>query len=186
MSICDFLLTFAKPILKKSSTMKKLIITGILGILVFSCKKQEKQEKNTVKKDTSEIANQPIDTLGAKNFCYMKVIGKDTIVANFDDNLGTITGKLMYKNHEKDSSKGNISGFRSGDTLKLTYEFTAEGTTSKRDIYFLQKDNSLFEGIGNQKDNAGQMIYENEKKISYPENQKLETANCEKINEILK
>ncbi|WP_312076777.1 hypothetical protein [Chryseobacterium sp.] len=166
--------------------MKKLLCTAILTCVIMSCEKKETPKNNTVKTDSTETETQPIDTLGAKTFCYMKVIGKDTIVANLDDNLGTITGKLMYKNNEKDSSKGDISGFRSGDTLKLTYEFASEGTTSKRDIYFLQKDNSLFEGIGDQKDNGGQMVYANEKKISYPEDQKMESVDCEKISKLLK
>lgn len=166
--------------------MKKLLCTTILTCVIMSCEKKETPKNNTVETDSTEAETQPIDTLGAKTFCYMKVIGKDTIVANLDDNLGTITGKLMYKNNEKDSSKGEISGYRSGDTLKLTYEFASEGTTSKRDIYFLQKDNSLFEGIGDQKDNGGQMVYANEKKISYPEEQKLESADCKKVNQILK
>lgn len=166
--------------------MKKLLCTAILSCVILSCEKKETPKNNTVETDSTETETQPIDTLGAKTFCYMKVIGKDTIVANLDDNLGTITGKLMYKNNEKDSSKGDISGFRSGDTLKLTYEFASEGTTSKRDIYFLQKDNSLSEGIGDQKDNGGQMVYANEKKISYPEDQKLESVDCEKISKLLK
>ncbi len=166
--------------------MKKLLSTAILACVIMSCDKKETPKNNTVKTDSTETSAQPIDTLGTKNFCYMKVVGKDTIVVNLDDNLGTITGKLMYKNHEKDSSKGDVSGFRSGDTLKLTYEFASEGTTSKRDIFFLQKDNSLFEGIGDQKDNGGQMVYANEKKISYPKDQKMESADCTKVSQILK
>lgn len=166
--------------------MKKLIFAGVLSIIALSCEKKETSKQNAVKTDSAETVAQPVDTLGTKTFCYMKVIGKDTVVASIDDNLGTLIGKLAYKNNEKDSSKGDVTGFRSGDTLKLTYEFASEGTTSKRDIYFLQKDNSLFEGIGDQKDNGGQMVYTNEKKISYPEDQKMESAECEKISRLLK
>lgn len=166
--------------------MKKLIFTGILSIVALSCEKKETPKQDPVKTDSAEIVSKQIDTLGSKTFCYMHVIGKDTVVASIDDNLGTLIGKLAYKNHEKDSSKGDVTGFRSGDTLKLTYEFASEGTTSKRDIFFLQKDNSLFEGIGDQKDNGGQMVYANEKKISYPEDQKLESVDCEKISRFLK
>lgn len=166
--------------------MKKLIFIGVLSIVALSCEKKETTKQNSVKTNSSEIADQPIDTLGNKTFCFMQVVGKDTVVASIDDNLGTLIGKLAYKNHEKDNSKGDVTGFRSGDTLKLTYEFVSEGTTSKRDIFFLQKDNSLFEGIGDQKDNGGQMVYVNEKKISYPEDQKMESVDCEKISKLLK
>ncbi|KQS92475.1 hypothetical protein [Chryseobacterium sp. Leaf394] len=166
--------------------MKKLIFASVLSVLALSCKKKETSKQDPVKTDSAETVQQPVDTLGTKTFCYMKVTGKDTVVASIDDNLGTLIGKLAYKNHEKDSSKGDVTGFRSGDTLKLTYEFASEGTTSKRDIFFLQKDNSLFEGLGDQKDNGGQMVYANEKKISYPEDQKLESVDCEKISKLLK
>ncbi|MBD8081554.1 hypothetical protein [Chryseobacterium caseinilyticum] len=166
--------------------MKKLIFASVLSVLALSCKKKETLKQDPVKTDSAETVKQPVDTLGTKTFCYMKVIGKDTVVASIDDNLGTLIGKLAYKNHEKDSSKGDVTGFRSGDTLKLTYEFASEGTISKRDIFFLQKDNSLFEGLGDQKDNGGQMVYANEKKISYPEDQKLESVDCEKISKLLK
>lgn len=71
-------------------------------------------------------------------------------------------------------------------SLKLSYEFVSEGTTTKRDILFLQKNNSLYEGIGELKDNGGQMVYTDEKKISYPENQKFEQADCNIVNKILK
>ena len=168
--------------------MKKLVYACILGAFIISCEKKESPIKISVTTDSlsSETVSKPIETLGAKSYCYIKIVGKDTIVASFNDNLGTITGKLAYKNNEKDSSKGEISGFKSGDTLKLNYEFASEGTTSKRDIFFIQKNNSLFEGIGELKDNGGQMIYANEKKISYPENQKFELADCNKVNQLLK
>lgn len=168
--------------------MKKLVFIGFLSLVIISCEKKESTKNEPIISDsiTTENVQQPIDTLGSKSFCFMKIIGKDTVAASFDDNLGTITGKLAYKNNEKDSSTGNISGFKSGDTLKMSYEFASEGTTSKRDIFFLQKNNSLYEGIGELKDNGGQMVYTDEKKISYPENQKFEQADCNAVNKILK
>ena len=168
--------------------MKKLVFIGFLSLVIISCEKKESPKNEPIISDsiTTENVQQPIDTLGSKSFCFMKVIGKDTVAVSFDDNLGTITGKLAYKNNEKDSSKGDISGFKSGDTLKLSYEFASEGTTSKRDIFFVQKNNSLYEGVGELKDNDGQMVYVNEKKISYPDNQKLQQADCNKVNQLLK
>lgn len=168
--------------------MKKLVFVGFLSLIIISCEKKESPKNEPIITDsiTTENVQQPIDTLGSKSFCFMKVIGKDTVAVSFDDNLGTITGKLAYKNNEKDSSKGDISGFKSGDTLKLSYEFASEGTTSKRDIFFVQKNNSLYEGVGELKDNDGQMVYVHEKKISYPDNQKLQQADCNKVNQLLK
>lgn len=166
--------------------MKKLILLGSLSVFLMNCNKKPDPVIPTVEPDSTAVVETVVDTLGAKSFCYMSVVANDTVFASIDDNLGTITGKLSYKNHEKDSSKGDVTGFKSGDTLKLTYEFESEGTKSKRDIFFIQKDNSLIEGLGEQKDDNGQMKYVNENKISYKGGNKLQAADCKIVTEALK
>lgn len=159
--------------------MKKLLILGTLSVFLMNCNK--KAEPIPQKADTDTVAIEKpaiVDTLGAKSFCYLGVMGKDSVFASIDDNLGTISGKLAYKNNEKDSSKGDIYGFKSGDTLKLTYEFEAEGSKSKRDIFFIQKDNTLMEGIGKYKEENGVSKYSNEKKITYTDGVRMETTDC--------
>lgn len=166
--------------------MKKYIVVGALSVLAMSCNKKNEKVKPIVTTDSLENPAEPVvDTLGARTFCYLGVTGKDSVFVSLDDNLGTFSGKMAYKNSEKDSSKGELFGFRSGDTLKLTYEFASEGTTSKRDIYFIQKDNVLTEGIGDQKDENGTMRYADEKKITYKDGQKLETADCKVVTKAL-
>lgn len=166
--------------------MKKYIVLGALSVLAMSCNKKNEKVKPIVTTDSLENPAEPVvDTLGARTFCYLGVTGKDSVFVSLDDNLGTFSGKMAYKNSEKDSSKGELFGFRSGDTLKLTYEFASEGTTSKRDIYFIQKDNVLTEGIGDQKDENGTMRYADEKKITYKDGQKLETADCKVVTKAL-
>lgn len=166
--------------------MKKLILIGAVSAVMINCNKKAEAPAPKVNTDTIAVEEPVIDTLGPKSFCYIGAVGKDSVFASIDDNLGTITGKLSYKNSEKDSSKGDVTGFKSGDTLKLTYEFTSEGKKSKRDIYFLQKDNALTEGIGDHKEEDGQSKYANEKKISYKEGQKLTAADCTTVNKAVK
>ncbi|KXH84368.1 hypothetical protein [Chryseobacterium kwangjuense] len=166
--------------------MKKLILLGSVSVLLINCNKKTETPAQKVETDTAAVTEPVIDTLGPKSFCYVGVTGKDSVFASIDDNLGTITGKLAYKNHEKDSSKGDVTGFKAGDTLKLTYEFQSEGTKSKRDIFFIQKDNILTEGIGDHKEEDGQSRYADEKKISYKDGQKLEPADCKLVAKALK
>ncbi|CAM2946804.1 hypothetical protein DRF59_16860 [Chryseobacterium flavum] len=166
--------------------MKKLILLSTVTAFLINCNKKTEAPVSKAETDTVAIAEPVIDTLGPKSFCYLGATGKDSVFASIDDNLGTITGKLAYKNNEKDSSTGDVTGFRSGDTLKLTYEFASEGKKSKRDIYFLQKDNTLTEGIGDHKEEDGQSKYADEKKISYKDGQKLNTADCNIVNKALK
>ncbi|WP_294277741.1 hypothetical protein [uncultured Chryseobacterium sp.] len=167
--------------------MRTLVLMGAIAVVAFSCSKKAEAPVPEEKPDSAAMAKETVvDTLGPKTFCYMGVTGKDTVFASIDDNLGTIIGKLRYKNAEKDSSKGDITGFKSGDTLKLTYEFAAEGTKSKSDIYFLQKGNTLTEGIGEHKTENGQMKYASDKKISYKDGQKLQAADCALVAKALK
>ncbi|MEJ5104335.1 hypothetical protein [Chryseobacterium sp. MYb328] len=166
--------------------MKKLILIVAVSAVMINCNKKTEAPAPKVNTDTIAVEEPVIDTLGPKSFCYVGVTGKDSVFASIDDNLGTITGKLSYKNSEKDSSKGDVTGFKSGDTLKLTYEFSSEGKKSKRDIYFLQKDNALTEGIGDHKEEDGQSKYADEKKISYKDGQKLSTADCKIVDKAVK
>lgn len=169
--------------------MKKYIFLGSLSLLLMNCNKKVDTNKTAADSDSltdTATTSTVIDTLGSKSFCYLGATGKDSVFVSIDDNLGTITGKMRYKNSEKDSSKGDLTGFKSGDTLKLTYEFASEGTTSKRDIFFIQKDGNLLEGIGIQKDENGEMKYADEKKIAYKDGQKLETADCAMVSKVLK
>lgn len=166
--------------------MKKLILLGAISVLMINCNKKTETQAPKIEKDTIAVAEPVVDTLGPKSYCYIGVTGKDSVFASIDDNLGTIIGKLTYKNSEKDSSKGDVTGFKSGDTLKLTYEFTSEGKKSKRDIYFLQQNNSLTEGIGDHKEEDGLSKYADEKKISYKDGQKLNTADCKVVAKALK
>ncbi len=167
--------------------MKKYILLGSLSLFLINCNKKVETTAPAANADSlTDTTATVVDTLGAKSYCFMGATGKDSVFVSIDDNLGTVTGKMAYKNSEKDSSTGELTGFRSGDTLKLTYEFASEGTTSKRDIFFLQKDGNLMEGIGNQKDENGQMKYADETKVAYKDGQKLETADCMMVAKALK
>lgn len=157
--------------------MKKMILLGSLSVFMMNCNK--KTEANSI---TTTKAK---DTLGVKSFCYMGITGKDTVYVSIDDNSGAISGKMLSKNSRKDGSKGEISGVRSGDTLKLMYTFSAEGRESKNDLYFLQTKDALLEGIGNRDIETGTK-YANDKKIKYGGGRNLKIADCNTIVKTLK
>lgn len=165
--------------------MKKLILLSSLSFFLMNCNKKKETQVQKAETDSAAMPETVVDTLGPKSFCYMEVTGKDTVFVTIDDNLGTVTGKMYNKFFEKDNSKGTLSGIKSGDTLKLTYEFAAEGKTGNtNDIYFLQKKDAIIEGIGERDSQTGTK-YANENKIKY-EGKGYQLADCKLVEKALK
>lgn len=160
--------------------MKKYLLVAIASITIISCVKNSSEKINTkTSASDSEIVlenAEPIESSTLQN-CYVGANGKDSVFITLDDNLGTITGKLRYKNFEKDSSDGEIMGTQNGDTLKLNYTFQSEGLTSEREIYFLKKKDQLIEGIGEHKTEGNKDIYSNPAKLTY-DSSILQSVNC--------
>ena len=160
--------------------MKNLILSALIILTAASCEKKstETVDTQTVTPDSITVpeSNEPVESSTLQS-CYMEVTGKDTLFVSLDDNLGTITGKMRYKNFEKDSSFGDVMGTQNGDTIKLNYTFEAEGTTSDREIYFLRKDGNLIEGIGEHKTEGNRDFYANPAQLKY-EGHTLKSVDC--------
>ena len=160
--------------------MKNLILSALIILTATSCEKKstETVDMQTTTPDSITVpeSNEPVESSTLQT-CYMEVTGKDTLFVSLDDNLGTITGKMRYKNFEKDSSFGDVMGTQNGDTIKLNYTFEAEGTTSDREIYFLRKDGNLIEGIGEHKTEGNRDFYANPAQLKY-EGHTLKSVDC--------
>lgn len=160
--------------------MKNFILSALIILTAASCEKKsiETVDLQTSAPDSTIVpeSNEPIESSTLQN-CYMEATGKDTLFISLDDNLGTITGKIRYKNFEKDSSFGDVMGTQNGDTLKLNYTFESEGTTSDREIYFLRKDGNLIEGIGEHKTEGSRDFYANTSQLKY-EGHTLKSIDC--------
>lgn len=160
--------------------MKKLIISALILVIASSCEKKSDELVTTDQSLDSMIivpeTNEPIESSTLQT-CYTEATDKDSVFVSLEDNLGTITGKMRYKNFEKDSSTGNVVGSQNGDTLKLMYTFEAEGKTSEREIYFLLKEGNIIEGIGDQKAEGNKSKYVNPGNLKY-EGNTLKQVDC--------
>jgi len=167
-------------IVLKILSMKKYIIAAFTIFSLVGCEKKitETADTKTTPPDSVVIPEnaEPLES-STQQTCFMEAVGKDSVFVSLDDNLGTITGKMRYKNFEKDSSSGDLMGTQNGDTLKLNYTFTSEGSTSEREIYFLKKDGNLIEGIGDHKTENRKDLYANPSKLKY-EGHSLKQADC--------
>lgn len=160
--------------------MKNVLLACLVIFAALSCEKKstETTDLETTAKDSVVVAetNEPVESSTLQS-CYVGVTGKDSVFISLEDNLGTYIGKMHYKNFEKDSSIGDISGTQNGDTLKLSYNFESEGMQSEREIYFLKKDGNLIEGIGDHKVEGDKDQYANPAKLKY-EGHTLKPVDC--------
>ncbi len=161
--------------------MKKLFFVLSSAAILFSCEKKETvSNAASSTQDSLKINESDIQIEAIPHTCYSEAIGKDSVFVMLDDNLGTITGKMYYKNFEKDSSYGDLNGISDGDTLKVDYVFQSEGSTSTREIWFLMKDGKLLEGIA-EYDETGEK-YKNTMDIKYQGGHQLSAVNCESFD----
>ncbi len=161
--------------------MKKLFFVLSSAAILFSCEKKETvSNAASSTQDSLKINESDIQIEAIPHTCYSEAIGKDSVFVMLDDNLGTITGKMYYKNFEKDSSYGDLNGISDGDTLKVDYVFQSEGSTSTREIWFLMKDGKLLEGIA-EYDETGEK-YKNTLDIKYQGGHQLSAVNCESFD----
>lgn len=164
--------------------MNKFCLAALAAVMIISCDKKSEEitvTAPTVDSVTVPETNEPMEPSTIQN-CYISVVGKDSVFVSLEDNLGTFIGKMRYKNFEKDSSTGEISGTQNGDTLKLNYVFEAEGSTSEREIYFLKKDGSLLEGIGDHITEGNTDRYANPSQLKY-EGHVLKPTDCKDFDQ---
>lgn len=125
----------------------------IFSLLAFSACNYS--DKKTVTEEPAVIENK----VKEKENCYAWYSNRDTIQMTIMVNGNQANGKLIYDFFEKDGSTGTFKGAFKGDTLYADYEFTSEGTTSVRQVAFLQKRSSMVEGYGDMQEQAGRMIF---------------------------
>lgn len=146
----------------------RISILVLLLIGIYSC---DSKSENRQEIDELETVNPEM----ASVHCYQFTNGKDSISLHYQLDGNEVKGWMNYDFFEKDGSIGEIEGEFGGDTLKLEYDFLAEGTFSEQEVYFLRKDGKLFRGFGEQKmDNDSVLIYTNTKSISFDDSTPLE------------
>ncbi len=166
--------------------MKTFILSVSVLAMALSCSKKTEAiaVKNTdstgVFSDTESVAD---STLSATSHCYILAKGNDTLFASIDDNLGTISGKLYYKNANKEHSYGEILGFSTDDTIKVDYSYHSNGAARVKEIWFLKKDNKLYEGTG--KYDASGEKYASGKSVTFDTENYLKSEDCKIINPII-
>jgi hypothetical protein len=130
-------------------------------VLVTSCgEKPQPEVMAATQADTVEVAVPVGD-------CYLLLQGKDSVLMQVVVENQSAAGQLFYRFFEKDKSGGKLFGNLRGDTLIADYKFIAEGTESEREVAFLMKGDTLYEGFGEQQDAEGRMVFKDLKTLRF-------------------
>jgi hypothetical protein len=91
----------------------------------------------------------PVVTRGSIVGCYRATISKDIYTMKIDSQDGlSIEGTLSYKNFEKDSSEGTLTGVYDGAMLFGDYTFKSEGVNSIAQVAFKKTPDGFVRGFG--------------------------------------
>ena len=143
--------------------MKLLFSCLVGGALLVACQRKP-----------APLASAPIKE------CYLSADGRDTVSLSYEQKGDTISGRLRYKNYEKDSSAGTVTGEVRGDTLVLEYTFQSEGMTSISQLAFLKKDEQLVQGFGPIEEKDGKVTFKELAQVKFDQQSVvLKKINCE-------
>ncbi|MEO6188599.1 MAG: hypothetical protein ABIO82_06725 [Ginsengibacter sp.] len=113
--------------------------------------------------------------------CYRAVLKRDTSQMQLMQQGEQLSGRLSFKNFEKDASKGFVQGIVNGDTLKLWYTFSSEGLNSVMEIYFLKGKDNLLRGIGSVSNKNDSTFYSDHSSIKFDAEPIFRKIDCDEI-----
>jgi len=146
--------------------MKAKLLYLPMLIAIASCGNQEKNAAKII--EQPPIPEEILKNSEPELHCYLFSNGKDSIRLRYVREGNEVKGWMNYDFFEKDGSIGEIGGSYHADTLKIVYDFLAEGAISQQQIFFLKKDGKLIRGSGEQEmteDSA--RIYKNPKNVRF-------------------
>lgn len=170
----------------KKYYMQKLSLLIVCSLLVLTgCNDDKKKFENssTISVDTLNPGEnntvQTPDSLQVRTMCYAASKDKDSVFATITDNLGSINGKIKFQNADENSNEGDLYGMSNGDTLKLNFRSETGGIVTEKELWFLDKDGRLYQGIG-EMDASGEK-YKSYRNIKFNGMQMIPT-DCSKID----
>lgn len=160
--------------------MKSYFLLSSVLLLFASCN-SDGNNKATNAANKATHPNQNNEATSGLPGCYLRVLKRDTLALSIQQNGKTITGRLSFKNFEKDGSTGTVTGAIDEDILKLIYSFQSEGMHSVMEVYFKIEGNALIHGVGEVAVKSDTAYYANPKEITYPAANMLVKISCDQL-----
>jgi len=163
--------------------MRKELIILIL-IIFASCNNDpletETRSDSTVIIEPGQPTTKPVSDTSIQDAsgCYLKVLGRDTMIVQLDQHGDSLSGKMVFDNFEKDGSRGTVHGKISRNTIKLWYDFHSEGMQSVMEIWFRLEGKELIRGIGSFGVKGDTSYYTHPPDIQYADDQRFRKVKC--------
>ena len=157
--------------------MKKILFLFVLTIAFISCKNETKNgDPEVMVPDHADIMESDVNS--PETACYRFASSKDTVLLQIEKINNDVAGTLSYSYFEKDKNSGTFEGKMFGDTLYADYTFKSEGTTSIRQVMFIQKGNTFVEGYGNVEEVDGKMKFKDNTNFTLNHTMALVEVSC--------
>lgn len=145
-----------------------IIVAIIICIGVFIFAWNMANNKPDVQDNTVPVAGQDVGTEnGSVLGCYVGGTSQDIYTLRVEQQNGQqVTGRLSFKNYQKDSSSGAFEGEYQDGILFGDYAFQSEGMDSVMEVAFKKVGDSFVRGYG---DMTGEAKFADADKITYDE-----------------
>ena len=126
--------------------MKKLAVVLMSGIVFGAC---QKKEETTVTEETTVEETAPEAQPVASKECYLKVMGKDSMMFEMERSGDNVTGVFNWVPAEKDKKMSTYTGTLKGSQGTAIAEASAEGMTNKEELHFTVNETTVAVKMGN-------------------------------------
>jgi hypothetical protein len=131
--------------MKDSKGILIIIVIIVLGILAYGLLRKDPVVSTPNQTDNNNDTAQVESVAG----CYVATAGKDLYTLNIQmQTEENVSGKLAFKNFEKDSSSGIFTGKYENGILLGDYTFQSEGLQSQMQVIFKKEGDNFVRGYG--------------------------------------
>lgn len=130
--------------MKDSKGILVIIVIIVLGILAYGLFRKDPVVSTPNPSNDDNTAQ--VESVAG---CYVATTGKDLYTLNIQmQTEENVSGKLAFKNFEKDSSTGVFTGKYKDGILLGDYTFQSEGMQSQMQVIFKKEEDNFIRGYG--------------------------------------
>jgi hypothetical protein len=140
--------------------MKNLLFFAACLLAFAACKNEGSTGASEATNVDTTASTTPIaEPAESQPMCFLRTEGKDSTTASINIAAdGTVTGSFAWQPFEQHGADGTLTGKQEGDLLKVTYDYTIEGSNQQEEKIFKLTGDQLQEGEGELTEGEGGIL----------------------------